>query len=157
MITRGSCFHSASPLFTLSPPFNSRVFSIIHDHVDLPSRAFRSDHRPFHHEQYPGTLIGIVLLMGLVTKNTIFLIDRAIVHVREHGEPPPQAIIEAGHERLRPIIITSAAMILGMLPTAIGKGDGSEFRAPIGIASHQRSDQLNNFFTYRKFLFLFNF
>lgn len=81
-----------------------------------------------------GALIGIILLMGLVTKNAILLIDRAIVRVRDEGEPPLQAILEAGPERLRPILMTSAAMVLGMLPTAIGKGEGSEFRAPMAIA-----------------------
>jgi multidrug efflux pump subunit AcrB len=72
--------------------------------------------------------------MGLVTKNAILLIDRAIVRVREQGEPPLQAILEAGPERLRPILMTSAAMVLGMLPTAIANGEGSEFRAPMAIA-----------------------
>ena len=81
-----------------------------------------------------GTMIGIILLMGLVTKNAILLIDRAIVRVREQGEPPLQAILEAGPERLRPILMTSAAMVLGMLPTAIANGEGSEFRAPMAIA-----------------------
>jgi hydrophobe/amphiphile efflux-1 (HAE1) family protein len=81
-----------------------------------------------------GAMIGIILLMGLVTKNAILLVDRAIVRVRDHGEPPMQAILEAGPERLRPILMTSAAMVLGMLPTAISKGDGSEFRAPMAIA-----------------------
>lgn len=81
-----------------------------------------------------GALIGIILLMGLVTKNAILLLDRALVRVREHGETPLQAILEAGPERLRPILMTSAAMILGMLPTALGNGEGSEFRAPMAIA-----------------------
>jgi HAE1 family hydrophobic/amphiphilic exporter-1 len=81
-----------------------------------------------------GALIGIVLLMGLVTKNAILLVDRAIVRVRDLGEPPLQAILEAGPERLRPILMTSAAMVLGMLPTATGNSDGSEFRAPMAIA-----------------------
>jgi len=81
-----------------------------------------------------GTMIGIILLMGLVTKNAILLIDRAIVRVREHGEPPLQAILEAGPERLRPILMTSAAMVLGMLPTALGNGEGSEFRGPMAVA-----------------------
>jgi hydrophobe/amphiphile efflux-1 (HAE1) family protein len=81
-----------------------------------------------------GALIGIILLMGLVTKNAILLIDRAIVRVREQGEPPLQAVLEAGPERLRPILMTSAAMVLGMLPTAINQGEGSEFRAPMAIA-----------------------
>ena len=81
-----------------------------------------------------GSMIGIILLMGLVTKNAILLVDRAIVRVREHGEPPLQAVLEAGPERLRPILMTSAAMVLGMLPTALSNGDGSEFRAPMAIA-----------------------
>lgn len=81
-----------------------------------------------------GALIGIILLMGLVTKNAILLVDRAIVRVRDHGETPLQAILEAGPERLRPILMTSAAMVLGMLPTAIGNSEGSEFRAPMAVA-----------------------
>ena len=81
-----------------------------------------------------GAMIGIILLMGLVTKNAILLLDRALVRVREQGETPMQAILEAGPERLRPILMTSAAMILGMLPTAISNGEGSEFRAPMAIA-----------------------
>jgi multidrug efflux pump subunit AcrB len=81
-----------------------------------------------------GAMIGIILLMGLVTKNAILLIDRAIVRVRDHGETPLQAILEAGPERLRPILMTSAAMVLGMMPTAVGKSEGSEFRSPMAIA-----------------------
>jgi len=81
-----------------------------------------------------GSFIGIIFLLGLVTKNAILVVDRAIVRVREHGETPLQAILEAGPERLRPILMTSAAMVLGMLPTAIGKGEGSEFRSPMAIA-----------------------
>ncbi|MRG91200.1 efflux RND transporter permease subunit [Polyangium spumosum] len=81
-----------------------------------------------------GAMIGIILLMGLVTKNAILLVDRAIVRVRENGETPLEAILEAGPERLRPILMTSAAMVLGMLPTAISNGEGSEFRAPMAIA-----------------------
>ena len=54
--------------------------------------------------------------------------------MREDGETPQQAILEAGPERLRPILMTSAAMVLGMLPTALGNGEGSEFRAPMAIA-----------------------
>jgi HAE1 family hydrophobic/amphiphilic exporter-1 len=81
-----------------------------------------------------GAMIGIVLLMGLVTKNAILLIDRAIVRVRDHGEKPLDAVLEAGPERLRPILMTSAAMVLGMLPTAVSTAEGSEFRAPMAIA-----------------------
>jgi HAE1 family hydrophobic/amphiphilic exporter-1 len=81
-----------------------------------------------------GAMIGIILLMGLVTKNAILLIDRAIVRVRDHGDTPLQAILEAGPERLRPILMTSTAMVLGMMPTAVGKSEGSEFRSPMAIA-----------------------
>ncbi len=81
-----------------------------------------------------GAMIGIILLMGLVTKNAILLIDRAIVHVRDEGRTPLEAVLLAGPERLRPILMTSAAMVLGMLPTALGKGEGSEFRSPMAIA-----------------------
>ena len=87
-----------------------------------------------------GSIIGIILLMGLVTKNAILLVDRAIVRVREHGETPLQAILEAGPERLRPILMTSAAMVLGMLPTAIGRtaraaSSARRWRSPSSAAS----------------------
>ena len=81
-----------------------------------------------------GSFIGIIFLLGLVTKNAILVVDRAIVRVRDHGETPLQAILEAGPERLRPILMTSSAMVLGMLPTALGRGEGSEFRSPMAIA-----------------------
>jgi HAE1 family hydrophobic/amphiphilic exporter-1 len=81
-----------------------------------------------------GAMIGVILLMGLVTKNAILLVDRAIERVRDHGEAPLAAMLMAGPERLRPILMTSAAMILGMLPTALSRGEGSEFRAPMAIA-----------------------
>ncbi len=81
-----------------------------------------------------GSMIGMILLMGLVTKNAILLIDRAIVRVRDQGNTPFDAVLEAGPERLRPILMTSAAMVLGMLPTAISTAEGSEFRAPMAIA-----------------------
>lgn len=81
-----------------------------------------------------GSLIGLILLMGLVTKNAILLVDGAIQHMRDDGDPPDEAIRKAGPRRLRPILMTSAAMVLGMLPTALGRGMGSEFRAPMAIA-----------------------
>ena len=77
-----------------------------------------------------GSLIGLILLMGLVTKNAILLVDGALQHVRDDGDDPETAIRKAGPRRLRPILMTSAAMVLGMLPTALGRGMGSEFRAP---------------------------
>ena len=80
-----------------------------------------------------GSQIGIILLMGLVTKNAILLVDGALVHTRE-GMSPTDAMRAAGPRRLRPILMTSAAMALGMLPAAIGTGVGSEFRAPMAVA-----------------------
>ncbi|MCX4246912.1 efflux RND transporter permease subunit [Paraliomyxa miuraensis] len=78
-------------------------------------------------------LIGIILLMGLVTKNAILLVDFANQR-RDQGKEILDALLEAGEARLRPILMTSAAMILGMLPTAVSQGEGSEFRAPMSVA-----------------------
>ncbi len=80
-----------------------------------------------------GATIGFILLMGLVTKNGILLIDHAAVKVREEGWDPKRAILHAGPARLRPILMTSAAMVLGMLPTALIDGPGSEFRSPMAM------------------------
>ncbi len=80
-----------------------------------------------------GASIGMILLMGLVTKNGILLIDHAVTRVREDGMTPREAILDAGPSRLRPILMTSAAMVLGMLPTALNTGPGSEFRSPMAI------------------------
>ncbi|MBX3269086.1 MAG: efflux RND transporter permease subunit [Sandaracinaceae bacterium] len=80
-----------------------------------------------------GATIGIILLMGLVTKNGILLIDHAAVRVRVDGWDPKRAILHAGPARLRPILMTSAAMVLGMLPTALNQGPGSEFRSPMAM------------------------
>jgi hydrophobe/amphiphile efflux-1 (HAE1) family protein len=80
-----------------------------------------------------GSQIGIILLMGLVTKNAILLVDGALQAMRD-GATPIDALREAGPRRLRPILMTSAAMALGMIPTAIGTGIGAEFRAPMAIA-----------------------
>lgn len=78
-------------------------------------------------------LIGIVLLMGLVTKNSILLVDYALVHQRE-GKPLFKAILESGVARLRPILMTTIAMVAGMLPIALGIGAGAEVRSPMAIA-----------------------
>ena len=81
-----------------------------------------------------GSLIGLILLMGLVTKNAILLVDGALQHMRDDGDEAAVAIQKAGPRRLRPILMTSAAMVLGMLPTALGRGMGSEFRSPMAVA-----------------------
>ncbi len=79
-------------------------------------------------------MIGVVMLMGLVTKNAILLVDLTNQYVRE-GMNVKDAILKAGPIRLRPILMTTIAMILGMLPSAMGRGEGSDFRAPISIAT----------------------
>ncbi|HEX5659737.1 MAG TPA: efflux RND transporter permease subunit [Polyangiales bacterium] len=78
-------------------------------------------------------MIGLIMLMGLVTKNAILLVDFA-VHLRAQGQGVKEALENAGATRLRPILMTTAAMVFGMVPVAIGHGDGGEVRAPMGIA-----------------------
>ena len=78
-------------------------------------------------------LIGILMLMGIVAKNAILLIDFAI-EMRVRGMSRIDAVIEAGHKRARPIVMTSIAMSAGMLPSALGVGEGGAFRAPMAIA-----------------------
>jgi HAE1 family hydrophobic/amphiphilic exporter-1 len=77
--------------------------------------------------------IGVLMLMGLVTKNAILLVDFTNLGQRQ-GKPQFQAILDAGQVRLRPILMTTLAMIFGMLPMAIGLGDGGELQAPMGRA-----------------------
>jgi HAE1 family hydrophobic/amphiphilic exporter-1 len=79
------------------------------------------------------SLIGVILLMGIVAKNAILLIDFA-KWAREGGLPLRDALIQAGRIRLRPIIMTTVALIAGMIPVAIGAGEGADFRAPLGRA-----------------------
>lgn len=78
-------------------------------------------------------MIGVIMLIGLVGKNAILLLDYTNT-LRKRGMPRHEALLEAGPTRLRPILMTSVAMILGMLPVALGIGRGSEFRSPLGIA-----------------------
>ncbi|MDB9412896.1 efflux RND transporter permease subunit [Microcystis aeruginosa] len=78
-------------------------------------------------------LIGIVLLMGLVTKNAILLVDFALSGLQE-GKPQFKAVIDSGVSRLRPIIMTSVSTIAGMLPIALALGADGEIRAPMAIA-----------------------
>lgn len=79
------------------------------------------------------SVIGVVMLMGLVTKNAILLVDFANQGQRE-GKSQFEALMEAGQVRLRPILMTTLAMIFGMLPMAIGLGEGAENQAPMGRA-----------------------
>jgi hydrophobic/amphiphilic exporter-1 (mainly G- bacteria), HAE1 family len=80
------------------------------------------------------SMIGIIMLMGLVTKNAILLVDQANRAQRERGLDQHAALLEAGKVRLRPILMTTAAMILGMMPLALGLGEGSEQQSPMGRA-----------------------
>ena len=79
------------------------------------------------------SIIGIIMLMGLVTKNAILLID-FIKKAIERGEDRHQAIIQAGQTRLRPILMTTCAMVMGMVPLALGLGEGGEQSAPMAHA-----------------------
>jgi HAE1 family hydrophobic/amphiphilic exporter-1 len=79
------------------------------------------------------SMIGVIMLMGLVTKNAILLVDFTN-KARERGSDRRQALIDAGELRLRPIVMTTLAMIFGMLPTALALGAGAEFRAPMAHA-----------------------
>ena len=79
-------------------------------------------------------VIGIILLIGIVKKNAIMMIDFALDAERNHGMAPEQAIYQACVMRFRPIMMTTAAALLGGLPLALGGGVGSELRRPLGIA-----------------------
>ncbi len=80
------------------------------------------------------SLMGVMLLMGIVAKNSILLIDFAKWAREERGVPLREALIEAGRIRLRPILMTTFALIAGMLPVAVGAGEGGDFNAPLGRA-----------------------
>jgi HAE1 family hydrophobic/amphiphilic exporter-1 len=80
------------------------------------------------------SLIGVILLMGIVAKNAILLIDFAKWSREERGTPLREALIQAGAIRLRPILMTTFALIAGMIPVALGRGEGAQFRAPLGVA-----------------------
>jgi len=79
------------------------------------------------------SIIGIILLIGIVKKNAIMMIDFALVAEREHGKDTKDAIFEACQLRFRPILMTTMAALFGALPLAFGTGTGSELRRPLGI------------------------
>jgi len=79
------------------------------------------------------SIIGIILLIGIVKKNAIMMIDFALVAEREHGKSTTDAIFEACQLRFRPILMTTMAALFGALPMAFGTGTGSELRRPLGI------------------------
>jgi multidrug efflux pump len=88
----------------------------------------------FHIELSVIALIGIILLIGIVKKNAIMMIDFALEAQRGEGKSPHDAIYQACVLRFRPIMMTTAAALLGGLPLALGNGTGSEMRRPLGIA-----------------------
>jgi hydrophobe/amphiphile efflux-1 (HAE1) family protein len=77
--------------------------------------------------------IGILMLMGIVTKNAIMLVEFAIESIRA-GNPREEAMIDAGMKRARPIVMTTIAMVAGMMPSALAVGAGGEFRSPMALA-----------------------
>jgi len=79
-------------------------------------------------------VIGIILLIGIVKKNAIMMIDFALDAERNEGKTPREAIYQACLLRFRPILMTTFALIAGMLPVAFGSGEGAQFRAPLGVA-----------------------
>jgi multidrug efflux pump len=79
------------------------------------------------------SIIGIILLIGIVKKNAIMMIDFALVAEREEGKSTTEAIFEACMLRFRPILMTTMAALFGALPLAFGTGTGSELRRPLGI------------------------
>jgi multidrug efflux pump subunit AcrB len=80
------------------------------------------------------SLIGLIMLMGVATKNSILLVEYAIVARRDHGLSRTDALIDACHKRARPIIMTTIAMGAGMLPIAMGLGVDPSFRSPMAVA-----------------------
>ncbi len=80
------------------------------------------------------SMIGIIMLMGIVTKNSILLVEYTIVGLRERSLSRIDALIDACHKRAQPIVMTTVAMIAGMLPVALGIGTDSGFRRPMAIA-----------------------
>jgi multidrug efflux pump subunit AcrB len=80
------------------------------------------------------SIIGIILLIGIVKKNAIMMVDFALETEREHGLTPAEAIYQACVVRFRPIMMTTLAALFGAVPLAIGQGDGSEIRKPLGVA-----------------------
>ncbi|MDY7579285.1 efflux RND transporter permease subunit [Herbaspirillum sp. RTI4] len=87
-----------------------------------------------HSELDIPSMIGLVMLMGIVTKNSILLVEYTIVGKRDRGMSLYDALIDACHKRVRPIVMTTVAMIAGMLPIALGLGADASFRQPMAVA-----------------------
>jgi hydrophobic/amphiphilic exporter-1 (mainly G- bacteria), HAE1 family len=113
----GSVFQPITILLSLPLSFGGVVFALIatNNPVSMP------------------VYIGLLMLMGIVTKNAILLVDFAVEEIAR-GVDRTTALIDAGRKRARPIIMTTLAMVAGMLPSAMASGEGGEFRAPMAIA-----------------------
>jgi multidrug efflux pump subunit AcrB len=79
------------------------------------------------------SMIGLIMLMGIATKNSILLVDYVILARREHGLGRFESVLDACHKRAQPIVMTTIAMAAGMLPIALGLGTDPSFRAPMAI------------------------
>ena len=103
----------------------------------LPPSAGGALFLPVHHRLRAvamPSLIGMLMLMGIVTKNSILLVEYAIMAQHEHGMSRFDALIDACSKRARPIVMTTIAMGAGMLPIAMGWSGDPSFRAPMGVA-----------------------
>jgi multidrug efflux pump subunit AcrB len=79
------------------------------------------------------SMIGLIMLMGIATKNSILLVEYAIMARRDWGMSRMEALLDACHKRARPIVMTTIAMGAGMMPIALGIGTDPSFRAPMAI------------------------
>ncbi len=79
-------------------------------------------------------MIGLVMLIGIVTKNSILLVEYALVGIQERGLSRQDALLEACRKRARPIVMTTVAMVAGMAPIALGLGADASFRQPMAMA-----------------------
>ncbi|HEV7227104.1 efflux RND transporter permease subunit [Brevundimonas sp.] len=113
----GSFFHPVTILAALPVSFGGAFFALLITGRSLSMPA----------------LIGIIMLTGIAAKNSILLVDYAIIAMKQ-GMSRREALIDAAHKRARPIIMTTLAMGLGMLPIAMAIGEGTEFRSPMAIA-----------------------
>ena len=79
------------------------------------------------------SLIGLIMLMGIATKNSILLVEYAIMAIRDQGMTRYEALVDACHKRARPVVMTTIAMGAGMLPIAMGFGFDPSFRSPMAV------------------------
>ncbi len=89
------------------------------------------------------SMIGLIMLMGIATKNSILLVEYAIMARRDHGMTRMEALLDACHKRARPIVMTTIAMGAGMLPIALGLGRGPELPLADGHRRDRRADHLH--------------